>query len=91
MFVRFRQSGRRLHLRLVETRRINGKVRQEHFASLGSIEIPQTIPDRIAFWQQLHERLARLANRLTGEAQGKVLAAVHARVPMVTPDEQRAL
>jgi hypothetical protein len=91
MFVRFRKSGCRLHLRLVENRRINGKVRQEHFASLGSIEIPQTIPDRLAFWQQLHERLARLANRLTGEAQGKVLAAVHARIPMVTPDEQHAL
>jgi hypothetical protein len=56
MFVRFRESGRRLHLRLVETRRINGKVRQEHFASLGSIETPQTVPGRLTFWQGLHER-----------------------------------
>jgi hypothetical protein len=91
MFVRFRESGRRLHLSLVETRRTNGKVQHEHIASLGSLEIPQTIPGRLTFWQQLHGRLARLANRLNGEAQGKVLAAVHARIPMVTLDEQRAL
>ena len=91
MFVRFRESGRRLHLRLVETRRINGKVREEHFASLGSIETPQTVPGRLTFWQGLHERLPRLANRLTSEAQGKILDAVNARVPMVTPEEQRAL
>jgi hypothetical protein len=91
MFVRFRESGRRLHLSLVETRRTNGKVRHEHIASLGSLELPQTIPGRLRFWQRLHERLARLSNRLNGEAQAKVLAAIHARVPMVTPDEQRTL
>jgi hypothetical protein len=88
---RFRQAKYRLQAGLVETRRVNGKVRHEHVASLGSIEIPQAIPVRLTFWQQLHERLARLANRLTGEARGKVLAAVHARIPMVTPDEQRTL
>ena len=38
-------SGRRLHLSLVETRRTNGKVPHEHIASLGSLEISQTIKD----------------------------------------------
>jgi len=66
-------------------------VRHEHIASLGSLEIPQTIPGRLTLWQRLYERLARLANRLNAEAQAKVLAAVHGRVPMVTADEQRAL
>jgi hypothetical protein len=81
----------RLQLSLVETCRVNGKVKAEHVASLGSIATPQTVADRVAFWARLHERLARLGNRLDGAAQGKVLGAVHARIPMVTPDEQRAL
>ena len=91
MFVRYRETPYRLQLSLVETRRVNGKVRHEHVASLGSVETPPTVAGRIAFWQRLHQRLAQLGNRLDGEAQAKVLGAVHARVPMVTADEQRAL
>jgi hypothetical protein len=34
MFVRYRQTQSRLQASLVETRRINGKVRHEHIASL---------------------------------------------------------
>jgi hypothetical protein len=49
------------------------------------------VADRIAFWTRLHERLARLANRLDAEAQAKVLGAVHERIPMVTLAEQCAL
>jgi hypothetical protein len=45
--------------------------------------------DRLAFWQRLHQRLAQLANRVDAATQARVLAAVHARVPMVTADEQR--
>jgi hypothetical protein len=33
---------------------------------------------------------AELSNRLDAETRGKVMVAVHARVPMVTPEEQRA-
>ena len=91
MFVRFRDAGLRLQVSLVETGRVNGKVRHEHIASLGSILMPPTVASRIIFWCQLHERLARLSNRIDGEAQGKILGAVHQRIPMVTPDEQRAL
>ncbi len=52
---------------------------------------PPSVADRIAFWAHLHERLGKLANRVNAEAQGKVLAAIHAKVPMVTADEQRTL
>jgi hypothetical protein len=90
MFVRFRKMSHRLAISLVETRRIAGKVHSEHVASLGSVEMPLPVADRIRFWQRLHDRLARLGNR-HNEAQAKVLSAVHARVPMVTADEQRAL
>jgi hypothetical protein len=70
------RTARRLQVSVVETRWSGGKVRHEHVASLGSVP---------------HERLARLANRIDAAAQAKILAAVHARVPMVTVDEQRAL
>ena len=91
MFVRFRQTKHRLQLSLAETRRIDGRVRHEHIASLGSIENPPTARARTAFWQRLHERLAKLSNRIDPATQGRILGAVHARIPMVTPDEQRSL
>ena len=47
--------------------------------------------DRLEFWQRLHERLGRLGNRVDAADLGKVMAAVHERVPIVTPDEQREL
>ena len=73
---------------LVETRRTEGKVRHEHIAGLGSVVIPSDVPERIAFWRKLHERLARLANRIDSETQDKLLGQVHGRIPM---DEMRAL
>jgi tripartite-type tricarboxylate transporter receptor subunit TctC len=53
-------------------------------------ETPPSVAARIEFWRGLHERLAQLSNRLDAETRGKVMVAVHARVPMVTPEEQRA-
>jgi hypothetical protein len=91
MLVRFRQTKHRLQLSLAETRRIDGRVRHEHIASLGSIENPPTARARIAFWQRVHERLARLSNRIDAATQGRILGAVHARIRVVTPDEQRSL
>ena len=91
MFPRFRQTDFRLQVSLVETRRTAGKVRHEHVASLGSVEWPPSVEGRLAFWQRLHERLAKLSNRVDAAAQAKILGAIHARIPMVTLDEQRAL
>ena len=67
MFVRARTVGRRLELALTETRRVDGRVKQEHVASLGSVRLPLTIAGRVAFWAKLHGRLARLGNRLSAE------------------------
>jgi hypothetical protein len=89
MFVHFRETPYGLAMSLVDTRRENGRVRHEHVASLGSIETPPSIAALIEFWRGLHERLAQLSNRLDAEMRTKVIDAVHARVPMVTPDEQR--
>src|SRR5215208_4526979 len=91
MFVRFRQTKYRLQVSLVETRRVGGKVRHEHVAGLGSVELPLSVEGRLAFWQRLHQRLGRLSNRIGASAQAKILGDVHTRIPMVTADEQRAL
>jgi hypothetical protein len=91
MFVRFRDTGRRLQLSVIETRRINGKVRHEHIASLGSVALPLTPRARLEFWAKLHQRLAKLSNRIGGDAHAKMLDAIHERIPMMTLDEMRAL
>jgi hypothetical protein len=59
MFVRFRQTPRRLQASIVETRRKAGKV-----ASLGTIGLPMTVRGRQAFWAYLWDRLATLSNRV---------------------------
>src|SRR5262252_1650052 len=82
MFVHFRETPYGLAMSLVENRRENGRICHEHVANLGSIETPPSVAARIEFWRGLHERLAQL------ETRGKVMVAVHARVPMVTPEEQ---
>jgi hypothetical protein len=64
MFVRFRQTTRRLRASLTETHRAGGKVRHEHVAGLGSVPLLPTAADRIAFWTKLHQRLDTLGNRI---------------------------
>jgi hypothetical protein len=59
MFVRFRQTLSSLQVSLVENRRIDGKVRHEHVAGLGSIPEPMTTADRVAFWSALYQRPSR--------------------------------
>src|SRR4051794_13091831 len=89
MFVRFRSTARRLQASLVETRRVDGKVKHEHVAALGSVPSQPSRADRIAFWTGLHPKLARLSNRFSVEVYGSLLAALHARIPMPTPDDQQ--
>src|SRR3954447_2218191 len=89
MFVRFRATARRLQASLVETHRRDGKVRHAHVASR-SVPLGLSRADRIAFWTALHPRLAKLDNRLDGTAKVAILTALHARIPMATPDEQQA-
>lgn len=91
MFVRFRKSKNRLQVSLVATKRVDGKVRHEHVASLASVPMPASVHDRLDFWRRLHERLARLGNRLDAAKQGKIMGEVHARIPMAMLDEQHAL
>ena len=91
MFVRFRHQGRRLQPSLMQTRRVDGKVRSEHIASLGSVDVDVSVRERLAFWAKLPGRLARLANRVGVDEHGKIYGALHDRIPMVTPEEQGAV
>jgi hypothetical protein len=91
MFVRFRQSDRRLQASLAETRRQDGKVRHEHVAGLGSVPIALSPTDRLAFWTKLHQRLDALSNRVDAAQRGAILSAIHARIPMPTLDDQQAV
>ncbi len=91
MFVQFRQSRRRLQASLIETRRVGAKVQHEHIAGLGAVNLSPSVADRMSFWEGVHQGLDKLSNRLDATAQGKILAALHARVPIVAVEEIRAL
>jgi hypothetical protein len=75
MWVRIRKSASKLRLSLVETRRVGGKVRHEHVASLGSILQAMTVVDRREFWRRLEPRLAALGNRIDLESARALIAA----------------
>jgi hypothetical protein len=83
MHIRSRLQHHRLQISLVQTRRINGKVRQEHIATLGSVPPDMTAADRVAFWTKVHPRLNRLSDLLNPAILAKVLGELHAKVPMV--------
>jgi hypothetical protein len=90
MFVRFRKTPNRLQVSILEAHRAVGKVTNEHIASLGSIELSMSVGSRQAFWAYLWDRLASLSNRIGADDQAKIRNAVHARIPMVMPEEANA-
>jgi hypothetical protein len=92
MFVRFRQqASNRVSVSIVHSQRDGGRLKHDHIAVLGSVEMPPSVADRIAFWQRVNERLATLSNRIDATAQAKIRGAIHQRIPMPTTDGQRAL
>jgi hypothetical protein len=91
MFVRFRRQANRLQASLIETSRANGKVVAEHIGTLGSVDAAMSVRERLAFWAKLPERLTRLGNRVGPDEHAKIYGALHARIPMVTVEEQRAV
>jgi hypothetical protein len=80
-----------LQVSIAQSRRVDGRVRVEYIAALGSVGEPATIAERVAFWGKLHRRLDALSNRIGEDDRAKIIGAIYARIPMVTVDEQRAL
>jgi hypothetical protein len=91
MFVRFRASGRRLQASLVQVQRTAGRPKSEHLGTLGSVDASLDVRSRIVFWSKLPGRLAALGNRVGTDEHAKIYAALVARIPMVTPEEQRGV
>ncbi len=89
MFVRFRQFRHRLHVSIVVTRRVGGRVQHQYVVGLRSIVMPPSVSDRIAFWWRVNKRLAKLSNRIDADWQGRLQDEIRKRIPMVTPEEQR--
>jgi hypothetical protein len=90
VFIRFRNRGRQLRLTIVESHREGSKTRSHVVATLPSIPDPWDTPDRLTFWRRLHERFATLGNRVDAATAAKLIAAIHARVPMPVADDQVA-
>jgi hypothetical protein len=86
----FRASPYWLQVSIVENRRVGGKVRHEHIASLCSIETPLSDANWVAFWRRVHERLAKPSNRIDLATQGKIRGDIHSQIPMVTPARRPA-
>jgi hypothetical protein len=91
MYVRFRRQANRVQASIVETRRVDGKVVAEHIGALGSVDAAVSLRERIAFWTKLPGRLASLGNRVGPDEHAKLYAALYARIPMPTLDEQRSI
>ena len=81
MFPRFHQTPSRLQVSLRESRRIGGKPRCEHIASLGSVPEPMTIAGRVEFYRRASERLAKLSNRIGADDKKKIVAALRCPNP----------
>jgi len=75
---------------VLEAHRAGGRVTNEHIASLGSVERPPSVQARQLFWANLWDRLTGLSNRIGADDQAKIRNAVHARIPMVMPEEANA-
>ena len=91
MFVQFRSSPKRLHLSLVASHRVGGRMTQEHIAALGSIPIPFNTTERVVFWRKAIERLDRLSNRLDAETHAAIVDSIATRVPLIGEEDVRAV
>ena len=92
MFVRFRLQGNRLQASLVQSRRAAGKVRAEHVGALGSVDAEVSVRERVAFWAKLPGRLDALGNRHRRRRLSETIdAARNSRIPIITPDDIRAV
>jgi len=86
--------GQDVHWRaiLVENLRVDGQPRQRHIAMLASIteaEIGMNVRHRY-FWDDVHERLDRLGNRISIDDRRKIEAAVAIKVPRLSREEHDA-
>jgi hypothetical protein len=83
------QKRHRLEVSIVETCREDGKVRQRHIASLGSLASDSPAA-RERFWLECEARLTRLSNRI-GPDLDRLRRAIAARIPPLTDADREAM
>ncbi len=77
---------------VVENMRIDGKPRQQHVASLASITESrmEVIHQRRYFWDDVHDRLDQLGNRISIDDRRRIEAAIALKVPRLSQAEHDA-
>jgi hypothetical protein len=85
-----KKPHQRLEVSIVETRRENGKVRQQHISSLGSYDLHGGLRERERFWIDCEDRLGRLANRI-GPEMDRLRQTIAARIPPLTDEDRAAM
>jgi hypothetical protein len=90
MRLRLRLQHRRIQVSIVRSHRVDGRVKEDHVASLGSVPPKMSVNDRATFWDAVEPRLARLGNRLGQEGYAKIAKELRAKVPVVTAAERKA-
>lgn len=76
---------------LAESKRVDGKPRQQHVAYLGSIteSAMQIMAQRCFFWEDVWGKLDWLGNRITAVDRERIETAIATKVPCPTPDEYK--
>jgi hypothetical protein len=80
---------------IVESVRIGGQPRQQHVASLAGftesyMEGKGSVHARRYFWDEVHERLDQLGNRISMEDRCRIEQAVALKVPRLSKEEHNA-
>ena len=77
---------------VVENKRIDGRPRQQHVASLASITESrmEVVHQRRYFWDEVHDRLDQLGNRISIDDRRRIEAAVALKVPRLSQAEHDA-
>jgi hypothetical protein len=86
----FFNSGR-LNATLIENRRVDGEVKQQHIAFLGSAVVRKgnmQVGYRDCFWRSANKRLDELADRIGPEERQRIEAALLERVSPPTDEER---
>jgi hypothetical protein len=77
---------------LVESKRVGGKPRQKHIATIVGFSESATKIDaqRCYIWEAVDKKIRLLNNRISDADRDRIQAAIAAKVPRPTPDEHKA-
>lgn len=86
-YPRFAQQGHRLRVTVIDSRRIDGKVRAFRLGELGAVTLadPISLADRVKFWSEVNQRFLaireRHPDRLSEEAEIAIRNKIGKKIP----------